>query len=250
METRLYKKIVSKKEFSELPGEDVEKAFSHFEKRDVSEDEKVRLTRELLHKVFSSFTSQKLLSLKNKEKEWILRKHLSTRERLPYYKEIYKKILNNFEGVVFDLGSGINGFSYLFFPKKIRYLGVEAVGQLVNQMKFYFEKNNFNAKAIHLSLFDLNNLKKIINKEKGKKIVFLFKVLDSLEMLEKDYSKKLLNEIIPLVNFVVVSFATQSMISRKKFNVSRAWILHFITENFKILNDFEFGGERYIMFSK
>ncbi|MEX2017049.1 MAG: hypothetical protein WD876_01100, partial [Candidatus Pacearchaeota archaeon] len=73
----LIEKIVEKKEFSQLPATDVEIALSHFEKRQTGDEEKIRLTRELLHKVFSSFTSRKLLSPKNKTEEWILRKHLS-----------------------------------------------------------------------------------------------------------------------------------------------------------------------------
>ena len=67
-------------------------------------------------------------------------------------------------------------------------------------------------------------------------------------MLERNYSKKLLLEIAPLVNKVVVSFATRSMISRKKFRINRNWILDFIRNNFKILDDFELGSERYVVF--
>ena len=52
----------------------------------------IKLTRELLHKVFGAFTSQKLLSPKNKNEEWILRKHLSTMERLSYYTKVYERI--------------------------------------------------------------------------------------------------------------------------------------------------------------
>ena len=112
----LIKKIIQKKEFSQLPKRDVEIAFSHFEKRQTSDEEKIRLIRELLHKVFGAFTSQKLLSPKNKNEEWILRKHLSTRERLPYYSELYKKLLKDFNKFsIIDLGAGVNGFSYKFF---------------------------------------------------------------------------------------------------------------------------------------
>src|SRR3989344_8744799 len=112
----LIKKITQKKEFSQLPKRDVEIAFSHFEKRQTSDEEKIRLIRELLHKVFGAFTSQKLLSPKNKNEEWILRKHLSTRERLPYYSELYKKLLKDFNKFsIIDLGAGVNGFSYKFF---------------------------------------------------------------------------------------------------------------------------------------
>ena len=107
-----------------------------------------------------------------------------------------------------------------------------------------------NAQAIHGSLFELEKIKKIILKTKKPRIIFLFKVLDSLEMLERDYSKKLLKEITPLADKVVISFATRSMIKRKRFLVNRNWILDFIKENFEILDDFEIGGERYLCFKK
>src|SRR3989344_3251389 len=264
----LLQKITEKKEFSQLPKKDVELAFSHFEKREVGDEEKIKLTRELLHKVFGAFTSQKLLSPKNKNEEWILRKHLSTRERLDYYPELYKKLLANYKdkkiSIVY-LGAGVNGFSYKYFLKNTTYLGIEAVGQLVNLMNFYFndsprddsgeppavpsgEPKKLNAKAIHESLFELEKIKKIITEAKKPKIIFLFKVLDSLEMLERDYSKKLLLGIVSLVDRVVVSFATRSMIRKKEFKAKRNWILDFIRENFKILDDFEIGGERYICF--
>ena len=268
----LLQKITEKKEFSQLPKKDVELAFSHFEKREVGDEEKIKLTRELLHKVFGAFTSQKLLSPKNKNEEWILRKHLSTRERLDYYPELYKKLLANYKNKkisIVDLGAGVNGFSYKYFLKNTTYLGIEAVGQLVNLMNFYFKKSprddsskddsprddsgepkKLNSKAIHESLFELEKIKKIITEAKKPKIIFLFKVLDSLEMLERDYSKKLLLGIVSLVDRVVVSFATRSMIRKKEFKAKRNWILDFIRENFKILDDFEIGGERYICFEK
>ena len=279
----LLQKITQKKEFSQLPKKDVEIAFSHFEKREVSDEEKIKLTRELLHKVYGAFTSQKLLSPKNKSEEWILRKHLSTRERLPYYKEVYERILKEFENKkisIIDLGAGVNGFSYKFLQDlnfKADYFAIEAVGQLVELMNNYFENSprddsskdtqgghenlragdtavpsgepeKLNAKAIHESLFNLEKIKKIILETKKPRIIFLFKVLDSLEMLERDYSKKLISEIASLADKLVISFATRSMIKRKQFLVNRNWILDFIKKNFKILDDFEIGGERYICF--
>ena len=81
-------------------------------------------------------------------------------------------------------------------------------------------------------------------------MVFLFKALDSLEMLERNYSKKLLTEIVPLVDRVVVSFATKSLIARKKFNVKRNWIINFLKDNFEVLDDFYLEGERYLVFRK
>jgi hypothetical protein len=55
-------------------------------------------------------------------------------------------------------------------------------------------------------------------------------------------------EITPLCDRVVLSFATRSMIRRDKFRVNRKWIINFINENFELLEDFEIGNERYILF--
>jgi hypothetical protein len=101
-------------------------------------------------------------------------------------------------------------------------------------------------------LFDLEKIKKIFEKDfyKGYKIIFLFKTLDSLEMLKRDYSKILLKEIVPLVDKVAVSFATRSLVSKKRFNVKRNWIIGFIEDNFDILDKFEVGAEIYIVFCK
>ena len=251
MKQEIYEKITQKREFSRLPKKDVELAFSHFEKRQCSDEEKIRLTRDLLRKVFSAFASGKILSLKNKNPEWILRKHLSTRERMPHYKEIYSRILKDINGAVsvIDLGAGINGFSYGFFEnKKISYTAVESMGQLVGLINHYFKNEKISGKAFHVSLFELEKIRKIILEQKKPRIVFLFKVVDSLEMLENNYSKKLLLEIAGLCDFAVLSFATRSMIKRTKFSARRNWIFNFIGENFEIIDGFEYGSERYVVF--
>lgn len=249
---QLIKKIISKKEFSQLPIKDVELVFEKFDKKDYLDEEKVKLSRNLLRKMYTAFVSSKLLSVREKGEEWFLKKHISTKERFEFYKELYGKLLGDFDNDVnvFDLGSGINGFSYNSFGKGVNYVGVEAVGQLVDLQNNYFEKEKIKGKVIHGSLFDLEKVKEIVKKEKGDKVVFLFKTLDSLEMLRRDYSKKLLIEIVPLVDKIVVSFATRSLVSKRKFNVKRNWIVNFIEERFRVLDDFEIGSERYIVFRK
>jgi hypothetical protein len=251
----LIKKIILKKEFSQLPKKDVFLAFKKFDKEKYDDEEKIKLTRNLLRLVYSSFISKKILSLKEKSEDWILRKHLSTKERLPYYEEVYKKILRNMNKKlsVLDLGAGINGFSYKYFQKAgfdISYYAVEAVGQFVELMNFYFKKEKLNAKAFHLSLFEINKIKRIVLNLERPRVVLLFKVIDSLEALEKDYSKKLISEIARLSDRLIISFATKSMSKRKKFRVKRNWIVNFVKENFNLIDDFELGGERYIVFSK
>jgi hypothetical protein len=251
----LIKKIVEKKEFSQLQQEDVELAFEKFNKEVYCDEEKIKKTRDLLRKVFSGFTSQKLLLPKDKDESWFLHKHLSTRERKSNYEEIYKKILKNLPKklTIVDLGAGINGFSYNYFKKldyEVNYIAVESMGQLSELMNSYFKKENIFGKAYSLSLFKLDKIKELIKKQKKPIIVFLFKVIDSLEMLKKNYSKKLILEISDLSERMIVSFSIQSMNKRKKFFVRRNWILDFIKDTFNVLEDFEINGERYIVFDK
>ncbi|MBS3094040.1 hypothetical protein J4474_00080 [Candidatus Pacearchaeota archaeon] len=142
------------------------------------------------------------------------------------------------------------------------YIGVEAMGQLVDLTNKYFESEKILGKVFHESLFELEKIKKIITewgsftkrtyngrKSKNAKIIFLFKTLDSLEMLERDYSKKLLKEIVPLADKVVVSFATRSLVARTKFFAKRNWIIDFIKENFSVIDEFETDGEKYLVLS-
>lgn len=252
----LIKKITKKKEYSQLPKKDVKLAFEKFDKDYYSDEEKIKFTRDLLMRVFSAFSSRKLLLLRDKDAEWFLERHKSTRERMPFYEELYKKLFVDFDGKIFlnifDLGAGVNGFSYKFIEqvrKNFFYIGVEAVGQLVDLVNYHFKTRGIeNCQAIHLSLFELEKLKKYVGKVKGDKIIFLFKAIDSLEMLERNYSKKLLFGIVPLVDRVVVSFATRSLVKQEKFKANRKWLVNFIRENFKCLSDFEFGSERYVVF--
>ncbi len=253
MNKSILERIREKREFSQLPEKDIEIAFNHFKKRQATEEEKIELTKKFLREVFSAFISKKLLSLKNKDEEWILRKHISTRERLSHYEKIYKRIFKEYkEASVIDLGAGINGFSYSFFEKlgiKAKYTAIESIGQLVELMDFYFRENKLKARAIHLSLFEKKKVKQIISKEKKPRVVLLFKIVDALEALKKDYSKELIFEIVSLSDKIVVSFATRSLGSRKKFKAKRNWIVEFIKDNFTFLDDFEIGGERYITFT-
>ena len=246
---------MQKKEFSKLPIKDVELIFDRFDKENYLDEEKIKLTRNILRKVFSSFTSQKILSLKNKDEEWILKKHLSSRERLPHYLEVYKRIFKNVDKKlsVIDLGSGVNGFSYNYFKKlnlDVNYVAIEAIKQFTDLMNNYFENKKINGRSFHLSLLELEKIKKIINKTQKPRVIFLFKTIDSLEILKRDYSKELISEIAPLTDKLVVSFATRSMASKRKFKVRRNWIINFIKDNFKIIDDFQKGGERYIVFRK
>jgi len=254
-ESELIEKIMEKKEFSELPKKDVERIFEKFDKDEFSDEEKVKLSRNVLRKIFSGFGGRKILSWKDKTEDEILKKHLSTRERLESYSEVYSRILVNIpEKIsVVDLGCGVNGASYGFFEKcnkKAKYFGVEAVGQISNLVNSFFKKEKIPGQVFHFSLLDIKKVKEVISKAGKPRIVFLFKVIDSLETFEKDFTKKLLKEIVPLSDRIVISFATESWMRRKKFFANRKWLIDFIRESWQFTDDFTVDGERYLVFSK
>lgn len=253
MDEEIYEKITKRKQFSQLREIDVEIAWKHFEKRQTTLEEKIKLTRDLLRKTFTMFGSKQFLKIKPFDAGWVLKKHLSTKDRFEFYSKIYSKIFSKLKNkaTLFDLGAGVNGFSYQYLPKKTSYVGIESVGQLVDLTNLYFKTNKIvEGKMVHLSLFELKEIKELIKKTKGPKIVFLLKVLDSLEILERDYSKVFLKEIGGLVDKIVISFATKSLFKKTKFKVNRTWILNFIMENFHLIEEFETGDEKYIVFSK
>lgn len=252
-------KITQKKEFSEIPREDIVRVVNLFDGPYYVEEEIVKKSRDLLRRIYSGFGGKKLLVIKNKDADDVLKKHLSTRERFSYYEEVYKRILNglskNNSLSIVDLGSGVNGFSYSFFNKlgykKIKYLGMEAVGQLVDITNKYFQNNKLNARAVHLSLFDIGHVLEEVRNTTEPRIIFMFKVVDALESLERDYTKKLLFKLKNIDSEkIVISFATESWIRRKKFFVQRTWLINFIREHFEFIDDFNIGGERYLVFRK
>ncbi len=249
-------KIMLKKEFSDLPRKDVELVYSQFDKKDLLVEEKIKKTRDLLRKMYTAFVSGRLLTIKDKDSAWFLKKHISTKERMGFYEDVYKKCLIGMKKgcTIIDFGCGINGFSYEYFNKigfDAKYLGIEPVGQLVDLQNNYFKKNKiFDANCVKASLFDLEKVKKIISETKSSRIAFFFKILDSLEMLKRDYSKKVLLELMPFFERGVVSWATKSLVSKKKFHVERKWLKDFLQKEFFIINEFDFGVEHYVLFSK
>jgi len=251
----LIKKIVEKKEFSDLPEKDVIISLEKFYKPENPDYENVKITRNFLRKIYSSFTSRKLLNPKEKEANWVLMKHKSTKERYNFYEEIYFRIFKEYNKdqslSIIDLGCGVNGFSFDFIKKinsKIKYIGVEAIGQLVKLTNFFFKKNKFLGDVFHISLFEEEKICDLIRMQKSPRVVFMFKVIDSLESMQRNYSKELIGKILPFSDKIVLSFATKSLGSRRNFGAQRNWIVKFLEENYTILDDFEFGGERYIVF--
>lgn len=237
--------VKKKKEFSKLPDSVIERALN-LSKGDV------KVARALLRKYFGVFLTNRVLKSKGSADE-ILAMHLSSKKR--DYEKFYSEIFSDVAGVgsVIDLGSGVNGFSYPYLQKMlgdVDYIAVEATGQLVENMNNYFDEEGFLAKAICEDLFNILNILKFLKRQKKQGVVFMFQVVDALENLERDFSKKFILEISRECERIVLSLPTESLGGRKKFTVRRKWIIDFLKENFVIEKDFVMNGERLIMIRK
>ncbi len=242
---KIIEKIKEKREFSELPNSIVNRVMA------VS-DGSVKESRSLLRKYFGVFLTNRILKGKNIGDK-ILKIHLSSKKR--DYIKFYEEIFVGIEGVrsIIDLGCGVGGFSYGFLRESIGdvdYVGVEAVGQLVEQTNEYFQLKKFSAIVLTGDLFNIDIVLNILRKQKRKRIVFLFQVIDALENLEKNFSKKFILEISKECEGIVLSLPTESLGGRKKFAVRRKWLVDFLEEKFFIKRDFILNGERILYFVK
>lgn len=228
--------IKKKKEFKELPDSLIERV-ARLSKGDVKQ------SRAVLRKYLTVFLTNKVVSGKLSAEE-VLGKHISSKDR--DYSELYHKIVGK-EDIIFDLGAGANGFSYKYIGKK--YVAVEATKVLVDLMNKYFEEKGFDARAVWGDLFDLGFVLDVIDKEIGSKAVWMFNVIDALE-LEPNYSKELISAVAERADKIVLSWPTQSLQKKRKFTAQRNWIFYFIQSNFKILDNFEMNGEKFVVFSK
>jgi len=79
----------------------------------------------------------------------------------------------------------------------------------------------------------------------------MFQIIDALEGFEKNFSKKFLfgiSEILGRGGRIVLSFSARSLSRDVRIRAEKKWLLEFLNENFKIIDDFEMNDERFVIF--
>lgn len=242
----LIKKIKNKKELKSLDNSFIEKLLLNedinlnFRSREFKEF--LKRIRKRLHDIYGVFSlgdKWKLLnglkknpSLENHRK--ILRLHRSTKERLDCYEEIYRKI-GKIDSLL-DLGCGLNPFSYPWMNVK-KYIASELSKEDCEFIKEYFKIMNINGKVVKYNLLENN---KYLEAD----VCFLFKLLDSLEELEKGISEKLLRRL--KCKKIIVSFPTKTL-SGKKLNKRRLKWFENLIKNYEI---FEIENEIFYIIER
>ena len=117
-------------------------------------------------------------------------------------------------------------------------------------MNGFFGNKDLSARAIHADLFDVDSVVGILKKAKKDRVVFMFQVVDALESVERNFSLKLIGEIMKNCEALVISVPLVSLGGGKKFAVKRKWLMDFLEENYKVEKDFEMFGERVLIIQK
>ncbi len=180
--------------------------------------------------------------------DFLLKLHKSTKERLPHYDEIYSQIfsfidIKNKKKLV-DLGSGLNPLSYIYMKNYFvpeEYTAVELNKKDCDIIRKYFEITGIKGRVFNIDLSKEENLKKI---PKGD-IVFMFKLLDSLETQNYNITHKIFDFLMEKeYSCFVVSFPTKTLGGKKRIDIyKRKWFEKIITkynikyESFSVSNE-------------
>ena len=239
---KLIKEIKNKKELSELDDKFVKEELNRFFKQEpkilkkLNEDynpkskeykQVIKEVRAKLRRSYGLFRVEKetknlkkLVKTKNYQK--ILETHSSTKERLPFYDQLYQKIfkITNKPKIILDLGAGINPLSYSYMNlNNVNYYAYDLSKEEVKILNQFFKEKKINGKAAILDLLNLNKVKKLPKAA----LAFLFKMTD---VLDKGKGHKTSEQIIKAIpaKFIIVSFPTLTMSGKKMNHPRRGWI--------------------------
>lgn len=215
------------------------------------------LVKEMLEAGSSGGRNKREKIKRKKIIEQILSTHASTKERLPFYSQLYKKIFA-FTGkpkTIIDFGCGINPFSVNFMKlKKLTYYAYDISEDEIESLNLFFkqehsENKNFTGTAKVMDIFQWIKVKES-RENNPADICFLFKMTDILDSAGKGHktSETVITEVP--AKFVVISFPTKTMSGKKMNFPRRKWIelmYRRLGYSFRIL---EFGNELFYVIRK
>jgi len=170
----------------------------------------------------------------------LLKMHISSKERIEFYPEFYKKIfeVTGKPDSLLDVSTGFNYFSLIFSGlKKLDFVGTEYKKEFVEQMNEYFkltENSGIKGKGFLLDLkntdFDTRNELLDLNNGKNFDVVFLLKLIPVIEREKRGLTENLL-DLIP-AKWIVLSCSKESMTKKEKISFRETGtIKKFIKEN-------------------
>ena len=236
------------------------KAYDQF-RRTKEREELLKRTRAELREVYGAFIlegykkrAELLEELKREPTreahDRILELHQSTKERLPYYDYVYRKIFET-TGIprrIVDLACGLNPISYPYISAldcRPEYLACDISEEDMKFIEEYFKVRNIKGAAVKVDLLkdDISGL------TSGFDVCFLFKALDTLEATKRNISREIMKKASS--SYIVVSFATKSIGGKKSIqNERRSWFDKLVKKGGWGCSLFELPNEIFYIIKK
>ncbi len=189
-----------------------------------------------LHRLYSSYLRGKkskrgkfLEELRNNPDDLeiinkILLTAVSTKERLPYYNELYRKIfeITGNPGTIVDLGAGLNPVSCIYMNlNSLNYYSYDIDKDDIDFINEYFQimkSRGLNGRAEILNVRDFEKISALPYSD----IVFMFKLIDLINTGNHKPGEELIKTLIngDKTKFIIASFSTRT-ISGKPMNLPR-----------------------------
>ncbi|MFH1072976.1 MAG: hypothetical protein V1743_06115 [Nanoarchaeota archaeon] len=199
----------------------------------------LKSVRKELREVYGVFIMQGYAEKKASDSdEKILRAHRSSAERLPAYRELYGQIFlphaPAWKGKrvrVIDLGCGMNPASCKLLAgvlkQRITYAAYDVSSQDMAFLNSYFRSRGIRGAAIRIDLAREEDFPMIdLHKAKDEFLAcFLFKLVDTLETVNRHISKKLILHLAKHADLLAVTFPTKTIGGRKRIAEEKRWWL-------------------------
>lgn len=214
MHELLIKKIKEKKPFDRLDNSYVSARISEFLKK----NNKLRIDfNNIKNRGFKEVVKAVRAELHNSYGMfWDEDTHRSAIERAGFYDSLYKKIfaITGKPAVILDISAGLNPFYFPFKDFKCEYIATELSLEDCKKIEEYFKKNKIKGKVLQV------DLKKDF-KFPSADVVFLFKILDSIEIKGHKTAERIIKSLNS--KYAVVSFATRTVGNKKMRFPRRRW---------------------------
>lgn len=178
--------------------------------------------------------------------------HQSSKERAQRYLEVYRRIfaVTSAPNTILDLGCGANPYSYTFLRCLPRYIAADLPSEALDDIAEFFRIEGITGKTTGIDLIKECEKLGLLLKENNVDVVFLFKVLDSLESVKRNISVKVIDALAG-ARCIVVSFPTVSLGGRKTIGEERrAWFEKLLARKTLSYEKFTVGDEVFYVIKR
>ncbi len=170
--------------------------------------------------------------------------HQSTKERVPYYEDVYRQIFaaTGEPTSILDLGCGLNPLSYPLLGYRPSYTATDLNPADMGLIQQFFDQMRIPGKAYALDVLAAQRFPQA-------QVTFCFKLFDSLETQEPGSTARLLSRLESDV--IVASFPRTSLGGRKRIRDSkRAWFTRVLEQAGFSRQEFSVPNEQFFIITR